>query len=51
MIAAYKYIKEVNTREAEELFKLKDKVSIRANKYKFPMNKFKLEILSSFLNS
>lgn len=42
--ALYKYIRGVNTREREEQFKLKDNIGTRANGYKWPMNKFRLQI-------
>lgn len=44
MNALYKYIRGVNTREREEQFKLKDNIGTRGNGYKWPMNKFKLQI-------
>lgn len=44
MNALYKYIRGVNTREGEEQFKLKDNIGIRGNGYKWPMNKFRLQI-------
>lgn len=42
--AVYKYIRRVNTREGEEQFKLKDNIGTRGNGYKWPMNKFRLQI-------
>lgn len=35
MLAAYKYIQGVNTREAEELFKLEDSVGVGTNGCEF----------------
>lgn len=47
MIAVYKYIRRINTREAKEQFKLKDNVDTRTNGYKLAMSKFRLEISRS----
>ncbi|CAM5091881.1 unnamed protein product [Eretmochelys imbricata] len=43
-IALYKYIKRINTREGEELFKLSTNVDTRTNEYKLAIRKFRLEI-------
>lgn len=42
--AVYKYISGVNSREAEELSKLKDKIGRRANGHTLVTKKFKLEL-------
>lgn len=42
--ALYKYVRGVNTREGEQQFKLKDSIATRGNGYKWPMNKFRLQI-------
>ncbi|CAM5111945.1 unnamed protein product [Natator depressus] len=44
MIALYKYIRGINTREGEELFKLSNNVDTRTNGYKLAIRKFRLEI-------
>ncbi|CAM4599933.1 unnamed protein product [Lepidochelys kempii] len=44
MIALYKYIRGINTREGEELFKLRTNVDTRTNGYKLATRKFRLEI-------
>ncbi|CAM5096139.1 unnamed protein product [Natator depressus] len=44
MIALYKYIRGINTREGEELFKLSVNVDTRTNGYKLATRKFRLEI-------
>ncbi|CAM5110844.1 unnamed protein product, partial [Natator depressus] len=44
MIALYKYIRGINTREGEELFKLSTNVDTRTNGYKLATRKFRLEI-------
>ncbi|CAM5141001.1 unnamed protein product [Natator depressus] len=44
MIALYKYIRGINTREGEELFKLSNNVDTRTNGYKLTTRKFRLEI-------
>lgn len=44
MNALYKYIRGVNIREGEQQFKLKDNIATRGNGYKWPMNKFRLQI-------
>ncbi|CAM5120564.1 unnamed protein product [Natator depressus] len=49
MIALYKYIREINTGEGEELFKLSTNVDTRTNGYKLVIGKFRLEIRRRFL--
>ncbi|CAM4513742.1 unnamed protein product [Caretta caretta] len=49
MIALYKYIRGINTREGEELFKLSTNVDTRTNGYKLATRKFRLEIRRRFL--
>ncbi|CAM5081371.1 unnamed protein product [Eretmochelys imbricata] len=44
MIAVYKYIRGINTREGDELFKLSTNVDTRTNGYKLVIGKFRLEI-------
>ncbi|CAM4521747.1 unnamed protein product [Lepidochelys olivacea] len=44
MIAFYKYIRGINAREGEELFKLITNVETRTNGYKLATRKFRLEI-------
>ncbi|CAM4556029.1 unnamed protein product [Caretta caretta] len=48
MIALYKYIRGINTREGEELFKLSTNVDTRINGYKLSTRKFRLEIRRRF---
>ncbi|CAM5110189.1 unnamed protein product [Natator depressus] len=48
-IALYKYIRGINTREGEELFKLSTNVDTRTNGYKLATRKFRLEIRRRFL--
>lgn len=43
MIIFYKYIKGVNTREREELFKLRNNTGTRTNRCKLMKNKFRLK--------
>lgn len=43
MIIFYKYIKGVNTREREELFKLSKNIGTRTNRCKLMKNKFRLK--------
>ncbi|CAM5114511.1 unnamed protein product [Eretmochelys imbricata] len=50
MIALYKSIRGINTREGEELFKLSTNVDTRTNGYKLATRKFRLEIRRRFLN-
>ncbi|CAM5134524.1 unnamed protein product [Natator depressus] len=49
MIALYKYIRGINTREGEELFKLSTNVDTRTNGYEPAIGKFRLEIRLRFL--
>lgn len=49
MIAFYECLREVNTREGEDLFKLKGN-STRANGYKWTMNKLR-QIVETDCNS
>ncbi|CAM4508198.1 unnamed protein product [Lepidochelys olivacea] len=49
MIALYKYIRGINTREGEELFQLSTSVGTRRNGYKLAIRKFRLEIRPRFL--
>ncbi|CAM5147068.1 unnamed protein product [Eretmochelys imbricata] len=49
MIALYKYIRGINIREGEELFKLSTNVDTRTNEYKLAIGKFRLEIRLRFL--
>ncbi|CAM4522288.1 unnamed protein product [Lepidochelys olivacea] len=49
MIALYKYIRGINTRAGEELFKLSTNVDTRSNGYKLVIGKFRLEIRRRFL--
>uniref|UniRef100_K7F1X3 Reverse transcriptase domain-containing protein n=1 Tax=Pelodiscus sinensis TaxID=13735 RepID=K7F1X3_PELSI len=49
MIALFKYIRGINTREGEELFKLNTNVDTRTNEYKLAIRKFRLEIRQRFL--
>lgn len=42
-------MREVNTRDGEELFKLKDNIGTGTNGCKLAMNKFKLRIKRKFL--
>ncbi|CAM5091879.1 unnamed protein product [Eretmochelys imbricata] len=49
MIALYNYIRGINTREGEELFKLSTNVDTRTNGYKLATRKFRLEIRRRFL--
>uniref|UniRef100_A0A8C3FZL9 Reverse transcriptase domain-containing protein n=1 Tax=Chrysemys picta bellii TaxID=8478 RepID=A0A8C3FZL9_CHRPI len=44
MIALFKYIRGINTREGEELFQLSTNVDTRTNGYKLAIGKFRLEI-------
>ncbi|CAM5166280.1 unnamed protein product [Natator depressus] len=44
MIALYKYIRGINTREGEKLFKLSTNVDTRTNGYKLATRKFRFEI-------
>ncbi|CAM4679733.1 unnamed protein product [Caretta caretta] len=44
MIVLYKYIRGINTREGEELFKLNTNVDTRTNGYELATRKFRLEI-------
>lgn len=44
-----KYMREVNTRDGEELFKPKDNIGTRTNGCKLTVNKFKLRIERMFL--
>lgn len=44
MNALYKYVRGVNTSEGEQQFKLKGSIATRGNGYKWPMNKFRLQI-------
>uniref|UniRef100_A0A452IXX8 RRM domain-containing protein n=1 Tax=Gopherus agassizii TaxID=38772 RepID=A0A452IXX8_9SAUR len=45
MIALYKYIRGINIREGEELFKLNTNVDTRTNGYKLAIRKLRLEII------
>lgn len=45
VIAVYKYLRVINPREANELFKLKENVDPRTNSYELMMNKGRLEII------
>lgn len=49
MFASYKYIKAVDTRRADELFKLKNDVVRRTNSNRLTLITFPLEIMTSFL--
>ena len=49
MFTFYKYIKAVDTRRADELFKLKNDVVRRTNSNRPSLNTFPLEIVRSFL--
>uniref|UniRef100_A0A8C3F2F9 Reverse transcriptase domain-containing protein n=1 Tax=Chrysemys picta bellii TaxID=8478 RepID=A0A8C3F2F9_CHRPI len=49
MIALFKYIRGINTREGEELFQLSTNVDTRTNGYKLAVGKFRLEIRRRFL--
>uniref|UniRef100_K7F000 Reverse transcriptase domain-containing protein n=1 Tax=Pelodiscus sinensis TaxID=13735 RepID=K7F000_PELSI len=49
MIALLKYIRGINTREGEELFKFNTNVDTRTNGYKLASRKFRLEIRRRFL--
>uniref|UniRef100_A0A452HYE6 Reverse transcriptase domain-containing protein n=1 Tax=Gopherus agassizii TaxID=38772 RepID=A0A452HYE6_9SAUR len=49
MLALYKYIRGINIREGEELFKLSTNVDTRTNGYKLDTRKFRLEIRRRFL--
>ncbi|CAM5164461.1 unnamed protein product [Natator depressus] len=49
MIALYKYIRGINTREGEEFFKLSTNVDTRTNGYKLVIGKFRLEVRRRFL--
>uniref|UniRef100_A0A8C3FKP1 Reverse transcriptase domain-containing protein n=1 Tax=Chrysemys picta bellii TaxID=8478 RepID=A0A8C3FKP1_CHRPI len=49
MTALYKYIRGINIREGEELFKLSTNVDARTNGYKLDIRKFTLEIRPRFL--
>ncbi|CAM5110902.1 unnamed protein product [Natator depressus] len=51
MIALYKYIRGINTRVGEELFKLSTDVDTRTNGYKLANGKFRLEIRRRFLTT
>lgn len=42
LIAVYKYIRRINTREGGEQFKPKDNVGTETNEFKQAMNKFQL---------
>lgn len=44
MNALCKHLRGVNTREGELQFKLKDNIATRGNGYKWPINKFRLQI-------
>lgn len=43
MIILYKYIRGVNTRDREELFKLRKNIGTRTNRCKLMKNKFRLK--------
>uniref|UniRef100_A0A8C3F4S5 Reverse transcriptase domain-containing protein n=1 Tax=Chrysemys picta bellii TaxID=8478 RepID=A0A8C3F4S5_CHRPI len=49
MVALFKYIRGINTREGEELFQLSTKVDTRTKGYKLAVGKFRLEIGRRFL--
>lgn len=49
MFTSYKYIKAVDTRRADELFKLKNDVVRRTNSNRLTLITFPLEIMTSFL--
>lgn len=48
MISVYKYIKPQNPQEREQLFKLKDNVGTRTNRYKLAENKLVWKINEGF---
>lgn len=49
MFTFYKYIKGLDTRRTDDLFKLKTDVVSRTNSNRLALNTFPLEIMTSFL--